>query len=222
MLKYKMSVLMISALLLVLPGDGKAFAVDRPFRGGVFIIKEEGRTLLKVTGKGSSPYRARRRVQARLLARRAATVEAYKRLTEILGTFSSYLVEGSGYIQADGFIKGAEVSGVRYLSCRRCEVDLMLPVCLKRGAERRIQGAGYTVLRDGIPLEYHPREITEEEWMRLIEERASTRTDKTLPFRGIGMPLRPVDKCEQGYERRRESEAAGRLKRSERRKQDEE
>lgn len=91
---------------------------------------------IEVTGKGYPPKRNISEVRKRLLARRAAVVDAYRILSSILNGVSGSIAGGEGVLHTSGFIKGAEIKGVRYLPDGKVEVDLVLPVnFLEKGVE---------------------------------------------------------------------------------------
>lgn len=79
---------------------------------------------IQVIGKGYPPKREISDVRKRLLARRAAVVDAYRLLAEKL----SGVTPAIGYRHTRGFIKGAEIKGVRYLPDGKVEIDLGLPL----------------------------------------------------------------------------------------------
>lgn len=81
---------------------------------------------LLVTGKGYPPRKEISETRKRLLARRAAVVDAYRLLAEKLSGIPECIVGSSGYKRTRGFIKGAEVKGVRYFPDGKVEVDLIL------------------------------------------------------------------------------------------------
>lgn len=83
---------------------------------------------VQVTGKGYPPKKEISEMRKRLLARRAAVVDAYRLLADKLGVVSDYVIGGSGYKQTRGFIKAAEIKDVRYFSDGKVEVDLILLV----------------------------------------------------------------------------------------------
>lgn len=83
---------------------------------------------LLVTGKGYPPKREISETRRRLLARRAAVVDAYRLLAEKVSGMPEYPICGSGYRHIRGSIKGAEIKDVRYFPDGKVEVDLVLLV----------------------------------------------------------------------------------------------
>lgn len=81
-----------------------------------------------VTGKGYPPRREISEPRKRLLARRAAVVDAYRLLTVRLNSASECIVGGTGHRHISGFIKGAEIKDVRYFPDGKVEVDMVLPL----------------------------------------------------------------------------------------------
>lgn len=81
---------------------------------------------LLVTGKGYPPRREISEPRKRLLARRAAVLDAYRLLAVRLTSTSECIIGGTGYRHIRGFIKGAEIKDVRYFPDGKVEVDLVL------------------------------------------------------------------------------------------------
>lgn len=91
--------------------------------------------LISVTGKGYPPKRRISETRKRLLARRAAVVDAYRLISVRLSGMPECLPGGSGYIHTHGFIKDAEIKNVRYFPDGKVEVDMVLKgggVCTKQ------------------------------------------------------------------------------------------
>lgn len=142
--------------------------------GVVSVVKEElPSAKIVVTGKGYPSRRDISPVQKRLLAQRAATIDAYRVLASTVRGVSGYISDGSGYIQTSGFVRGAEVADMRYFANGKVEVDLMLPVKLSGGMPggktdwdtvvASISRRGYSVCYS----EKSAKQITEQEWMEL-------------------------------------------------------
>lgn len=132
---------------------------------------------IRVTGIGHPPRRRVTPSQKRLLAQRAATVEAYRVLAATLNGISGYVVGGSGYIQVSGYIKGATVTQVREFPDGKVEMDLSLPVSLigKGGGDKITWDKVIAdINRKGYPVYYlrkPEKEISEEEWLEMIEKK---------------------------------------------------
>lgn len=87
------------------------------------------------TGRGKPPRKAVSKAQQKLMAKRAAMLEAYKNMAKALGDVRSNMVEGTGYETVDGFIKGVELSETRYYENGEVEVDIELIVSTQGGPE---------------------------------------------------------------------------------------
>lgn len=83
---------------------------------------------LRVTGRGRAPERAMSKPQLRLMAKRAAMVEAYKNMVVALGEVRSSVVGGTGHETVRGFVKGIELTETRYYENGDVEVDIELVV----------------------------------------------------------------------------------------------
>ena len=140
---------------------------------------------ITATGIGYPPRRRVSPAQKRLLAQRAATVDAYRILAGTLSGISGYIEGGrSGYIRVSGYIKGAAVIQVREFADGKIEVDLSLPVSLGGKEVTRgvawdkiiadISKKGYSVYYLRLP----ERKISEEEWLELM--RALKNPEKRL------------------------------------------
>lgn len=93
--------------------------------------------IIKVTGSGVPPEHVTNTQQRRLMAKRAAQLDAYRNLAEeVKGlkinarTTVEEFITTSDEIKSkiDAFIRGARVVAVRYLEDDSCEVDLELPL----------------------------------------------------------------------------------------------
>ena len=69
---------------------------------------------VRATGRGRLPRRAGSEAQRRLMARRAAVVEAYKNAAMRLGMGRSVVSAGTGTETVNGFIRGVELIETRY------------------------------------------------------------------------------------------------------------
>jgi hypothetical protein len=133
-----------------------------------------GQGVIRVTGVGLSG-RAAAPGQARLMAERAAVLDAYRNLALALGQGSQMVTEGRRYITASGYVVGAEIVQTRYYPGGRVEVDMTLPVRHPPSAPP-IEPPP----RPGEPpqlVEKQKREISEDEWLKLYKEPQP----KTLP-----------------------------------------
>ncbi len=156
-----------------LPGS-MAFAGEEAF---VRIEKpSEGRVkmVIRASGVGIEPagYSG---AQARLMARRAAVVDGYRKLAvmrgRVWGSFS-----GKAYHESvDDFIKGAAVVEARYYISGRVEVDMEMPVNASEfGAANASERIRETLSGSGIDVvEVEPERlrITREEWEELFKKR---------------------------------------------------
>lgn len=155
---------------LVWGGAGRAQSITGAIR---VVEKELPLARIEVTGKGYPPKRDISEIKKRLLAKRAATVDAYRVMSAILNGVSGYIAGGAGYIQTSGFIKGAEISNLRYFANGKVEVDLVLPVnFLVKGVNKNIDWDSIVrdISRKGYPVYYIEkpvRQISEEEWLEI-------------------------------------------------------
>ena len=130
---------------------------------------------IEVTGVGYPSGKHIPFPQKRLMAKRAATVDAYRKLGEAINGMSRFIYDGGGRIQSTGFIRGARIAGVRYYTDGRVDVSLLLPVSLRSNPRGR-KDSWSNIIAD-IDAGYCPvyyteepvRQITEEEWLKLNE-----------------------------------------------------
>lgn len=138
------------------------------------IVQEElPSARIVATGKGYPPNRNVSSAQKRMLAKRAATIDAYRVLASIVNGISGYIVEGQGFVKSSGFVKGAEVSDVKYFANGKVEVDVIVPVNLVGNKSEGkldwdmvvndISRKGYSVCYSERPV----KQISEEEWMQM-------------------------------------------------------
>jgi hypothetical protein len=122
-------------------------------------------------GKGYVPSKQISNPQKRLLAQRAATVDAYRALASAINGISGYVANGTGYLNTSGYVKGAQVQDVRYYTSGKVEVEVVAPVVLN---SRTVQGkVSWDATVDGIAKEGYPiyyserpaKQISEEEWL---------------------------------------------------------
>jgi hypothetical protein len=83
---------------------------------------------LRVTGRGHPPQRAMSESQSRIMAKRAAMLEAFKNMAKALGKVQTHLTEGTGHESVNGFIKGMELMETRYYPNKDVEVDIELAI----------------------------------------------------------------------------------------------
>lgn len=159
----------VLSLVLVL-AEGKAQA-----GAGIINVveKELPAAYVIATGKGYPPRKDLSPAQKRLLAQRAATIDAYRSLSSTIRGVSGYIVNGTGCITTSGFVRGAELSSVRYFPNGKVEVDLTLPVNIS--GNRTIAKIDWdsvvaNISRRGYPVCYTERpvqQISEEEWIQM-------------------------------------------------------
>ena len=122
--------------------------------------------VIHVTGMGLSGH-AGSRGQMRLMAERAAVVDAYRNLALALGQGTQVVTDGRRYITASGYIVGAHIVQTRYYPSGRVEVDMALEVRHPPSAP-----AIEPPPRPADPpqqVEKQKRQITEEEWLKLYQ-----------------------------------------------------
>ncbi|MDP8218098.1 MAG: hypothetical protein P9M03_05175 [Candidatus Theseobacter exili] len=127
-----------------------------------------------VTGLGKPPRRALSAPQKRLLAERAARVDAYKNLLRAVGSMESNLYKGSGVIQSDGYINGVQIREYRYYSDGSVELDLALNVRMLPGNKplpASVKAANYSVKDKGkeYTVKKQTHEISKNEWLKLYK-----------------------------------------------------
>jgi len=87
---------------------------------------------LIATGRGHPPASPGSKAKQRLMAKRAAMLEAYKNMVKQTGGVTSRPAGGTGYERAAGFLKGARLVETRYYQNGEVEVDIELPGTLCR------------------------------------------------------------------------------------------
>ncbi len=131
--------------------------------------------VIRATGEGLQPP-GQAGTQARLMARRAAIVDGYRKLATMRGKVVSSITGKDYYESASAFIKGAEVIETRYYYDGRVEVDMELPVTVGGAPTRDMsrESLGQTLRESGVAVvEVEPerRQITKEEWKQLFMKR---------------------------------------------------
>ncbi len=120
---------------------------------------------VRTTGRGRAPGRTGSAAKQRLMAKRAAVVEAYKRAAKTLGQSRSGIIAGTGNEAVSGFVRGVEVMETRYYRDGDVEVDVefMVP------AHPPAQGAVAPGSDDGLLLVEKGRgPMREEEWKEIL------------------------------------------------------
>ncbi len=148
-------------------GDEAFVRIERPSEGRAEMV-------IRASGVGLEPagYSG---AQARLMARRAAVVDGYRKLAAMRGRVWGSFTGRTYHESVDDFIKGAAVVETRYYYDGRVEVDMELPVDASAigGAagpariRETLSGAGIDV----VEVEPERRRITREEWEELFKKR---------------------------------------------------
>jgi hypothetical protein len=127
-----------------------------------------GNGVVRVTGVGLPPRIYATRVQLHLMTERAAVVSAYRNLALALGQGSQVVADGSRYVTASGYVRGAQVTQTRYYPDGRVEVDMTLTVEHPPSAP----AIEPPPPMDAPPLktENRRRQISEEEWLELYKQ----------------------------------------------------
>ncbi len=154
---------LIFSFLIAFPSGTAVFASSQP-------AEECGGAVVKATGRGMPRTTCRSEAQARLLAKRAATVKAYRNLLRRVGESSSSVEGGTGSRAVNGFIKGAYIDEVRYYPDGKVEVVVGLNVTTKGGMELQSEGAAEAALEGEYVSERPGTVISEKEWKSLQVE----------------------------------------------------
>jgi hypothetical protein len=133
--------------------------------------EEPRRSLVKATGTGYISRDARDPRQAKLLARRAAIIDGYRKLSISLGEITTYMNDNDAVVEKSGFIRGAKVLGVRYLDGGKVEADVGVGIGITSEAREKISGEGHAVVYSGKTLGSKGRVITKEEWVELTNKK---------------------------------------------------
>ncbi len=148
---------------------------------------------VEVTGTGLPPRRVAGTAQGRLMARRAAVVDGYRK---IAAATERWRVEAGGTTyyeptRTTAFVRGAAVETERYFSDGRVEVDLSAPppdVLADPSTPDGWQHFRETAGRAGITVVTEPvgsaerREISRDEWEQFFAaRRAATRDSEPKP-----------------------------------------
>lgn len=172
-------------LLLMILFSG-AFPIPPAFAGDEAFVRMEspskGRDagpagmVIRASGVGLEPA-GRSGAQARLMARRAAIVDGYRKLGAMRGRVLGSFTGKTYHESASDFIRGAVVVETRYYYDGRVEVDMELPVAAGEvGGAATAERIRETLVRSGIAVvEVEPgrRRITREEWEELFRKRQS-------------------------------------------------
>lgn len=121
------STIIVAAALATACATGAAHALD-PLPAPDVAVTPGATGRLKTTGRGRMPRRAGSEAQLRLMAKRAAVVEAYKNVARDLGQARSIVAGGTGSETVCGFIRGVELIETRYYRDGDVEVDVEFTV----------------------------------------------------------------------------------------------
>lgn len=127
--------------------------------------------LLVATGRGRQPWRSANKAQARLMAKRAAMVEAYKNMAGMLGMADSRPKDGAGTERVKGFIRGARLREARYYADGDVEVDIeMEPPAggLREGSSESATRKTRLTDAELLFVEKGGGTISEAEWRELL------------------------------------------------------
>ena len=177
MIRRVFSILIAIAVLGIASGGGGG-GIAQAASGFVKIIERRLPDAdISVTGIGFPPRRKGSPSQKRLLAKRAATVDAYRVLAATLNGVSGYIKGGGeGCIQISGYIKGAAVTEIREFADGKVEVNLSLPITFvgkKVGEKITWDKIIADINRKGYPVYYlrkPEKQISEKEWLEITEK----------------------------------------------------
>jgi hypothetical protein len=143
-------------------------------------------------------------VQAKLMAKRAAILDAQRQLLGIVeGVYIDSETRVKDFIterdeissRVDGVIKGAEVVDTRYLTDGSCEVDMQLPVVrLAEALGRDLRYPGRVIRATGAGV---PNPV-EEKAKKPVEPKDQPWYTKTLSATGAGVPPAGKEGTAQG------------------------
>jgi len=95
-------------------------------------LQQGQETTIISTGFGKRPMgRGLSKPQEKLLARRAATVDAYRKLASTSPLIVPHIVNGTELFYQNGFIRGAFVISEKTLADGRISVDVAVPVTIR-------------------------------------------------------------------------------------------
>lgn len=171
-------------LLMILFSGALAFPIPPAFAGEEAFVRiespsngrgaESAGMVIRASGVGLEPA-GRSGAQARLMARRAAIVDGYRKLGAMRGRVLGSFTGKTYHESASDFIRGAVVVETRYYYDGRVEVDMELPVAPGEvGGRATAERIRETLVRSGITVvEVEPerRRITREEWEELFRKR---------------------------------------------------
>ncbi len=161
-----------------LAGEDSFVRIEKPSQardaaGGSAVIRVSG------TGREPSGYPA---AQARLMARRAAVVDGYRKLAEMRNKVSGSITGKTYYKSVNEFITGASVVETRYYYNGHVEVDMELPVDVgAEGHDTGYETLRHTLSENGVAVvevEADRRRITREEWKELFMKRRAEGTER--------------------------------------------
>lgn len=173
-------------LLMILFSGALAFPIPPAFAGEEAFVRiespsngqnaESAGMVIRASGVGLEPA-GRSGAQARLMARRAAIVDGYRKLGAMRGRVLGSFTGKTYHESASDFIRGAVVVETRYYYDGRVEVDMELPVAPGEvGGRATAERIRETLVESGITVvEVEPerRRITREEWEELFRKRQS-------------------------------------------------
>lgn len=129
------------------------------------------------TGRGRAPRQAKSEAQLRLMAKRAAVVEAYKNAARRMGLARSSPEGGTGVETVGGFIRGVELKEIRYYRGGDVEVDVEFTVPSPPGEPGPGEARGEDGAAGEGPLfvEKGGGPMAEEEWRAILGSGAASR-----------------------------------------------
>jgi len=127
-----------------------------------------GHGTIRVTGTGLAG-RTNSAGLARLMAERAAVVDAYRNLALALGQGREVIAEGRRYVTASGYVVGAHIVQTRYYPGGRVEVDMEMEVPHPPAAPP-IEPPPRPAEPAPQRVEKQQRQISEEEWLKLYKQ----------------------------------------------------
>lgn len=122
---------------------------------------------IMATGRGRAPARAMTEAQLRLMAKRAAMVEAYKNLAMAIGQGRSSVEGGTGSESVSGFLKGVRLKETRYYADGDVEVDVEMEVG-PPGCQASPRSRLPAIEKDLVSVEKGSGVIGEAEWREIF------------------------------------------------------